>query len=29
MITAKQAYDLARPNYDDYVKFIEQKIVLQ
>ena len=27
MITAKQAYDLARPNYDDYVKFIEQKIV--
>lgn len=26
MITAKQAYDLARPNYDEYVKFIEQKI---
>lgn len=26
MITAKQAYDLARPNYDEYVKFIEQEI---
>lgn len=26
MITAQEAYDLARPNFDEYVDFINQKI---